>query len=80
LKTPFRGRLFLAVAQHVLEIAQGGLRRRARRDASGADETRYLAPLLAIAESGRTLADQLLADYHGAWREDIDQVFVSRAL
>jgi glutamate--cysteine ligase len=80
LKTPFRGRPFLAVARHVLEIAQGGLRRRARRDAGGADETRYLAPLLAIAESGRTLADQLLADYHGAWHEDIDQVFASRAL
>jgi glutamate--cysteine ligase len=74
LRTSFRLRNFQAVALEVLDIARGGLRRRGRCDAAG-DETRYLAPLIEIAETGQSLADKLLAAFHGEWRENIDPIF-----
>ena len=46
-----------------------------RRDASGADETGYLAPLLEIAGSGRTPADVKLDLFAGAWGGRVDPVF-----
>jgi glutamate--cysteine ligase len=50
------------LAEVLLDAAQAGLRRRARLDSSGADETVYLRPLYQIAQSGDTLATVLLAD------------------
>jgi len=55
------------VACEALALARGGLARRRFQDASGADETRYLDPLDAIAASGRTQAHELLDRYHGPW-------------
>jgi glutamate--cysteine ligase len=55
------------VARDLVAIADGGLKRRARLDATGADESRYLVPLAEIAESGMTRADRLLERFHGAW-------------
>lgn len=48
------------IAKQMIEIAHGGLSRIADLDASGADETRYLAPLRALAEEGSSPADVLL--------------------
>jgi glutamate--cysteine ligase len=61
------GRSLREVACEALALARGGLARRGFQDASGADETRYLDPLDAIAASGRTQAHELLDRYHGPW-------------
>ncbi|MCA6289707.1 MAG: glutamate--cysteine ligase, partial [Phenylobacterium sp.] len=55
------------VARDLVAIASEGLKRRARTDAYGADERRYLEPLAEIAESGLTQADRLLDKFHGPW-------------
>lgn len=49
-----------ALAEQVIEIAQGGLSRRKRLDAQGRDETVHLAPLAALVAEGVTPADELL--------------------
>jgi glutamate--cysteine ligase len=80
LATPFRGRTLREVGREVLELALIGLKRRARLDRKGEDETKALAPLVAAIEEGRSPADRLLADYRGEWRGDIDKVFESQVL
>ena len=71
LKTPFRGGTVGDLAGQVLTIAHQGLVARAMRDAAGADESVYLAPLEAIAASGVTRAEELLADFNGPWRGSV---------
>ena len=75
LALPFRGGTARDLAREAVKIAAEGLRRRARLDANGSDEARYLDPILAIAESGETAADRKLALYRDAWGGDIDRVF-----
>ncbi|MFO1184391.1 MAG: glutamate--cysteine ligase [Bauldia sp.] len=75
LKAPFRRGSVLDIARQMLAIAGEGLRRRARHDAADNDERSHLAPLLAIAESGLTPAERLLAAFAGPWRGDIGEVF-----
>ncbi|HEX5098368.1 MAG TPA: glutamate-cysteine ligase family protein [Polyangiaceae bacterium] len=48
------------LAVRLLEIASDGLARRARLDAEGRDERRYLEPLVALAIQGRCPADMLV--------------------
>ncbi len=75
LKAEIGGRALGDIARDVLEIARGGLKARARLNAAGEDETRYLAPLDEAVASGRTLADELLARYNGEWQGDIGRLF-----
>lgn len=75
LRTPFRDRTLREVSLEVLEIARSGLARRARNDNWGDDETHYLETLQQIASSGRTLADEMLEKYHGAWNGSVDPIF-----
>ncbi|HMN37357.1 MAG TPA: glutamate--cysteine ligase [Hyphomicrobium sp.] len=75
LKTPFGATSVNEIAREVLKIARLGLKNRSRIDDKGQDETIYLAPLEAMADRGRTLADELLERYHGRWKGDIDCVF-----
>jgi glutamate--cysteine ligase len=70
-----RGRRVGDIAREVVTIAAAGLGRRARAGGGAADETAYLDPLRAIAETGRTAADELLARWRGAWKEKLDPVF-----
>ena len=79
LKAPFRGGTLRHVAVEVVAIARAGLRRRARRDSSGQDETHFLATLTEIAETGRTTADRLLDDYAGKWQQRIEPIFAQEA-
>lgn len=77
LKTPAPGgRTLQDVAQDALRLARAGLLRRAKPNASGKDETIFLAPLDAVAESGINPAERLLASYAGGWKRDIDRAFV----
>ncbi|MDP7425905.1 MAG: glutamate--cysteine ligase [Rhodospirillales bacterium] len=79
LKTPFRGSTLQDLAKDVLAIAKQGLKRRAKLDGSGQDETIFLNPLHAIAESGITPAEELLAHFDGDWDGSVDQVFTEYA-
>ena len=75
LKTPFRGGTLQDIAIEALKIADAGLRRRARADSCGVDESGFIAPLLEIAEAGETPAERKLALFHGAWNGSVDPVF-----
>jgi glutamate--cysteine ligase len=79
LDTPFRGGTLRDVAREMVALAESGLKRRARRDLSGEDERKALAPLHATIEDGQSPAERLLALYGGPWRHDIDRVFDAHA-
>ncbi|TCS60642.1 glutamate--cysteine ligase [Varunaivibrio sulfuroxidans] len=75
LATAFRGGDVGDIALDVLEIAHGGLERRAKMDGVGRDETHFLNPLFQIAESGLTPADDLLMAFERRWKGNIDPIF-----
>ncbi len=79
LKTEFRGGTVRDLALQLLDIAKGGLNRRAKSDSSGRDESIFLDPLHKIAESGVTPAEDLLASFDGDWNGSVDPVFEALA-
>ncbi|HTJ64419.1 MAG TPA: glutamate--cysteine ligase [Alphaproteobacteria bacterium] len=74
-----KGRTARDVAREILALSRSGLKRRARLNAQGQDETIFLEPLERIAESGQTLADQALAAYAGAWGGSVAPAFAAYA-
>jgi glutamate--cysteine ligase len=70
-----RGRKLRAIALDMLAIAHKGLKRRARLNNKGEDETIYLRPLAAIAESGREPARHWIELYEGPWGRSIEPAF-----
>jgi glutamate--cysteine ligase len=74
-----RGRDLRAVALDVLAIAHGGLKRRARLNKKGEDETLYLRPLQTIAESGLEAARRWIGRYDGAWGRSVEPAFEEAA-
>ncbi len=79
LDAPFRGGILRDVAREMVALAESGLKRRARRDGSGEDERKALAPLHETIADGTSPADRLLALYRGPWERDIDKVFDTQA-
>ena len=75
LKAEIAGRPLRDVARDVLALSRAGLARRAVRDATSADETRYLDPLERIVASGRTPAEEALDQYRGAWGGSVEPAF-----
>ncbi len=75
LATIFRGRVLSELARDVVEIAHAGLRARKQLDASGNDETVYLAPLDRAVASGQAPADELLAKWQGEWKGSFAALF-----
>jgi glutamate--cysteine ligase len=69
------GRSLRAIARDMLEIARGGLKRRTRVNSRGEDETILLAPLEAIAESGRAAARHWIERYEGPWGRSVEPAF-----
>ncbi len=63
------------LARDVVMIASDGLRARARHDADGSDERRFLAPLAEIVAGGPTQAEHWLARNETAWAGDTRQIF-----
>jgi glutamate--cysteine ligase len=59
-RASFRGKPLVALAQKVLELAEGGLERRARKRADGKDERIHLAEVRRLLDQGRCPADDLL--------------------
>jgi glutamate--cysteine ligase len=51
------------LAERLVDIALGGLERRARRDEHGRDERRYLEPLAALTAQAKCPADALVAGF-----------------
>jgi glutamate--cysteine ligase len=80
LEASIQGRSAREIALDMLALARAGLTRRARRDSAGADETIYLEPLEATAQSGQTLAAQRLEAFHGRWRKSVEPAFEECAL
>jgi glutamate--cysteine ligase len=79
LKAPFRGGTLLDVARQVLAISQGGLKRRARLNGFGDDESHYLSALFAIVEDGRSPAEVKLDAFHGRWNGRLEPLFKENA-
>ena len=65
----------LDLARRALQIAAGGLARRARVNENGSDETIFLGPLMELVEAGITPAERKLELFHGAWGGNVDPVF-----
>jgi glutamate--cysteine ligase len=80
LSAPWCGRTARELARDVLAIAEQGLHARARRNGAGEDETKYLAPLWEIVESGQTYADRWRAASLRDWHGDVRPVFAASAL
>ncbi len=75
LKLPFRGASVRELAAEAVKIAAHGLKRRARLNQHGADESIFLEPLVEIVEANQTPAERKLELFHGAWGAQIDPVF-----
>jgi glutamate--cysteine ligase len=75
LKAEIGGRSLRDVAVEMVAIAKDGLKRRAKAHGAFSDESHYLEPLEAIAESGITPAERLLELYHGPWGGDVRKAF-----
>ena len=75
LNTPFRKGILGDIALNALDIARGGLKRRAVLDGSGMNEASFLNPLFRIAETGITPAEELLSAYEQRWQGSVDPIF-----
>ena len=64
-------------AKKTIDIASKGLRNRGIFDDGGDDESGFLQPLRKVIATQKTPAEVMLDLYHGAWAEDVDQVFTS---
>ena len=65
------------LARQVVEIAEQGLKNRARAGAGGMvpDETHFLNALKESLDSGKVMADELLDKYHGEWNGDLAPIY-----
>ena len=63
------------LASAALQISQDGLKARARLGFEGQDERSFLDPALEFAETGKTIADRMLADYAGPWGGRIAPIY-----
>ncbi|MBD9525535.1 glutamate--cysteine ligase [Paracoccus sp. PAR01] len=77
LQGEFDGLRLHDIARDVLEIAEFGLKARARVGAGGLvpDETHFLNALKESVDSGKAPADELLAKYHGEWGGDLSRIY-----
>ena len=75
LDTPFRGGTVLDIARQTLDIAESGLKNRARANGIGEDERIFLTELRESTDNGLSRAAQLLDAYENAWGGEIDRVY-----
>jgi len=79
LKGELAGRPVRDWAMDMLVIARDGLKRRENLSGGLVDETGYLDSLFAIADSGITPAEHLLALYNGRWQGDLTRLYAEEA-
>lgn len=67
----------LDLARQAVAISHQGLKARARPGAGGMipDETHFLNALTESIDTGQAPADELLAQYNGEWKGDLNQIF-----
>jgi glutamate--cysteine ligase len=63
-----------ALAERLLEIARGGLERRAYIDGRGQTESQYIEPLIALVHEGKCPADRLLEGVAAGQALSVDQL------
>ena len=73
------GRPLLAVAAELVEIARGGLKRRACLNPAGDDESGFLDVLTTIVEQGSTPAEALLDTWRSRGQDGLDRLLVDEA-
>jgi glutamate--cysteine ligase len=73
------GRTVHEVARDVVALADAGLQRRGRLNWIGDDERIHLAPIRGVVEEKASLAEKLLAKYHGEWAGSVDPAFTEFA-
>ena len=76
LKAEIRGRSVQDIAKAVLDLSETGLKRRARLDEAGNDETGFLRPPRGIADAGITPAERMLDLFHGPWGGDVTKAYI----
>ena len=76
LKASVAGRPLMEVAREVVEISRTGLKARTQLNSEGQDESVFLNTLDEVLAKRTTLADDMLALYHGRWNGSVDPVFV----
>jgi glutamate--cysteine ligase len=70
-----RGEPLGELGARILDIAEAGLKARARFNAAGDDESGFLSPLRETLGRGATPAELLLERYHGDWQGDVSRVY-----
>jgi glutamate--cysteine ligase len=70
-----RGRPLFEIARDVLSISRAGLNARARLNGDGVDESIFLAPLDEVLAKKATMAEDMLARFHGRWGGSVEPVF-----
>lgn len=65
--------------KRILAIAESGLSRRARLNASGDNESGFLDPLREILATGEAPADRLLRRYNSDWNGDISCIYAEES-
>ncbi len=75
LSTHFRGVKVRDMALQMLAMSRKGLERRAIKSSCGKDESIFLEPLQAIADTYATPAERKLGKYHGVWNKQLDELF-----
>ncbi|MBB6307532.1 glutamate--cysteine ligase [Xanthobacter tagetidis] len=79
LAAPFRGAPARELARRALALSNEGLRRRARLDRKGRDETHFLQPLEEAVLTGRSPAELLLEHYRTDWNGSVEPAFTTLA-
>lgn len=77
LKAPWRGKTLASLAEHVVDIANRGLERRAILNREGKDERVHLAPIAALVAKGMTPAEVLIEGLSDG--PDLKKAILSRA-
>lgn len=75
LNATIKGQSLRDIGRTVLGISRRGLINRACLNSEGNDESHFLAPLEESIARGTTLAEEMLALYHGRWDGSIEPVF-----
>jgi glutamate--cysteine ligase len=65
----------LDLARQSLDISSAGLKRRARLNDEGNDESVFLNPLREVVGRGTTSAEELVRLYEEEWGRDMGKVF-----
>ena len=75
LQAEIAGHPLMETAREIVRISTDGLKRRARLNGDGQDESIFLQPLEEILAKKRVLAEELLVLFNGRWNGSVDPVF-----